>query len=375
MEVTAVLSGHGADLPSQRQRLLDLFSGAAPTPVPWVADLTYWQSGREAWGTLPSRYAGPAGLQRLHEDTGAGRTFYVRPVVKATRGPDLFQYRKTAEGDLVRHVWETPAGRLEAVYRRIHGGSEAPIQWPVQVVWDLEVVCAWAEGTSYSPSYEGFRESAEEWGEIGYPFIGTARTPLASLLAEWVGVEGFSYLAVDEPEVFARAFERLRRAQDPCFELQAGSPGLVIGIGDNLTATVQASFFRRFSFEYYQDRAAQMHAAGKKVGVHIDGTLRGLLHQLPQAGLDFAEAVTPAPVGDMGFEEIRDAVGPGFIVIGGMPGAMFAPHPSWPEVREHVHEAVKVLGREPFRVRGGRPGHLLQLNRGWSQLRPPAGPT
>ncbi|NPV06900.1 MAG: hypothetical protein HPY83_02920 [Anaerolineae bacterium] len=335
-----------ASLPSQRQRLLDLFAGRRPERIPWVADLTYWQSGRSALGTLPPRYRGEAGLQRLHEDTGAGRTFYVRPVVRVYRDPDLFHYEEQAEGDLVRRVWHTPAGTLRAVYRGIEGGSLAPVEWPVKTVRDLEAVCAWAEGARYQASYEGFHQSEREWGDMGYPFIGTARTPLAALVAEWAGVEGFTYLVADEPLEVERSITRLRQAQDSYYELLAHSPGAVIEIGDNLSATVQASFFRRYSLEYYQERAAQLHAAGKKVGVHIDGTLRGLLHQLPQAGLDFVEAVTPAPVGDMGFEEIRSAVGPECIVIGGMPGAMFAPHCRWPEIQEHVRRAMTVLGRE-----------------------------
>lgn len=333
--------------PSQRQRLLAVFRGEKPERVPWTGDLTYYQAGREALGTLPERYRGVDGLTRLHRDSGTGRTFYVRPVLSVERDPALFGYEQRRDGDRVHETWRTPEGILSGVRRYAGDGvSLAPVEYPVKTIGDVPAMCAWFEGARYHPTYEGFHESERGWGDDGYPFIGTARTPLAEFVVGWAGVANFAYMSVDAPEELERAFDRLRWAQAEMWRLYAEAPGLVVEIGDNLSAAAQASHFRRYSFDHYRHLADLMHAHGKKLGVHIDGSLRGLLHLLPRAGLDFVEAVTPAPVGDMGFAEIREAVGPECIVMGGMPGAMFALPFAWPEVREHVRRAMQVLGRD-----------------------------
>jgi len=338
----------GIEVTSQRERLLWVFRGKKPDRAPWVADLYYWQSGQEALGTLPERYRGSDGMTRLHEETGAGRIFYIRPgVVQVKRDEALFRYEERWDGTYVKQIWHTPEGSLTGVRKYAGGGTSlAPIEWPVKEIEDVPAMCAWLESARYSESFDAFYRAEDEWGEQGYPFITTLPTPLAAFLVHWAGVENFTYMAMDHPGEIEKAFRRLREAQDEYFAILANAPGEIIEIGDNLSATVQASYFRRYSLEYYQDRAAQLHATGKKVGVHIDGTLRGLLEQLPEAGLDFGEAVTPAPVGDMGFEEIRRAVGPEFIVIGGIPGPMFAAPFAWPSLRDHVYRAIRVLGHD-----------------------------
>lgn len=331
--------------PTQRERMAAVFEGRRPEAVPWTADLAYWQAGRAALGTLPQRYAGPEGLRRLHHDTGTGRTFYVRSPVAVERDPALFRYEEADQGTTVRCTWVTPEGSLSGRFHRV-GSSLAPIEYPLKTASDLPVMLAWYEGARYYPCYERFRESDREFGDDGYPIVNTERTPLAEFVVGWAGVTNFSYLAVDAPRELERAFERLRLAQLPMWELLAAGPGLPIEISDNLSAAVQASHFRRYSFDYYQHLAGLLRTNGKPLGVHIDGTLRGLLEQLPRAGLAFVESVTPAPVGDMTCAEARAAVGPDCIVIGGMPGAMFAPPWDWPQVRAHVREAVSALGAE-----------------------------
>ena len=68
-----------------------------------------------------------------------------------------------------------------------------------------------------------------------------------------------------------------------------------------------------------------MHDAGKITSIHIDGTLRACLPLLQEAGFDIAEAVTPAPVGDVPVEELRATAGDKIIIWGGLPGALFSP--------------------------------------------------
>ncbi|HYA22418.1 MAG TPA: hypothetical protein VEG31_04550, partial [Thermoproteota archaeon] len=57
---------------------------------------------------------------------------------------------------------------------------------------------------------------------------------------------------------------------------------------------------------------------------HIDGTLRGLLTLLRETGVDCAQSLTPAPMGDLDVAELRRAAGEGIVLWGGLPGALFS---------------------------------------------------
>ena len=102
-----------------------------------------------------------------------------------------------------------------------------------------------------------------------------------------------------------------------------------------------AGWFRRYQFDYYVMRAEQLHAAGKKIGAHLDGAVRPLLRLLVEAGLDFVEALTPQPTGDVGIAELRELGGPNVVLFGGVPGAMFAPPFVADDIRRHVEAVIE----------------------------------
>ena len=76
--------------------------------------------------------------------------------------------------------------------------------------------------------------------------------------------------------------------------------------------------------------------------LHIDGTLRGVAERLAGVGIDCLDAVTPKPVGDVGIDELRDVVGDEILILGGMPGAIFAPPFTAPDIERHVREIIRV---------------------------------
>jgi hypothetical protein len=338
---------------SPRSRVLDVFAGRRPQAVPWFADLTYWYSGRKIWGTLPARYAqeeGRAPLQ-IHRDTGAGICFYAPTVFKEERDPALFGLEKQVEGDLTITTVRTPEGRLRLVEKQVSDGSKAPIEWAVQSLRELKILEAYWTAATYSPNYEAYLAADREWGESGIAVALTGRNPVAALAATWSGIENLSYLLADERKEVEASIEAMQRSSCKLYEVIAGSPAHLIEITDNLTAEAVGGLFRRYCFDFYSEQIALLHRSGKKVGVHIDGTLHGLLELLPKTGLDFAEAVTPAPVGDMTARQIREAVGSEFIIWGGIPGAMFLTC-SWEEMRTHIQEVIFELGREGRLVLG-----------------------
>jgi hypothetical protein len=61
-----------------------------------------------------------------------------------------------------------------------------------------------------------------------------------------------------------------------------------------------------------------MHAAGKIVVSHTDGENHMLLPLYPKAGFDVAESVCPRPMTRCTLREIREGMGPGITVWGGL---------------------------------------------------------
>jgi hypothetical protein len=84
----------------------------------------------------------------------------------------------------------------------------------------------------------------------------------------------------------------------------------------------------------------------------MDGTLGGLLQHEAGVGFTVLEALTPYPVGDMKFEDIKEFVGSKSIMWGGIPGSYFTDCVSDSEFEEFVKYLLSIMVREPRYVLG-----------------------
>jgi hypothetical protein len=87
------------------------------------------------------------------------------------------------------------------------------------------------------------------------------------------------------------------------------------------------------------------HEHGKPLVSHIDGRLRGLLRTVGEMGFDGADAVTPAPWGDLTPRQCRDEAGPKLALAGGLPPNSFSPHVPLKVLDEQI-EAWLALRRQ-----------------------------
>ena len=68
-----------------------------------------------------------------------------------------------------------------------------------------------------------------------------------------------------------------------------------------------------------------------------------------RTGFDAIEALTPAPVGDLEPAEIRALAASHTVILwGGVPGAMFAPPYTWPDMEAHVDKLLQCWRGTPF---------------------------
>jgi uroporphyrinogen-III decarboxylase len=98
----------------------------------------------------------------------------------------------------------------------------------------------------------------------------------------------------------------------------------VLFVSDNLSSDVHSpAWFARYTAEHYRKMASIAHENAKVVSVHIDGRLRGLLRAVADCGIDGADAVTPAPWGDLTPAQCRAEAGTKLVLSGGVPPDSF----------------------------------------------------
>ncbi len=313
---------------SIRKELLDLLHGKPGRTVPWFGDLSWYYSSLERRGRLAEKHRGPEGEKRFYTDLGVGLYLYT-PDVFTIGYSDRVRYTEVRTPERILWRYDTPVGSIESVQDYV------PAQYCfaysrhfVRTIQDLRVMRCVFENARYGENYEAYLACDRLWGEEGIGFaMGVASmAPLQKLLSRWAGVETTVALSLDHPEELAQAFAAIEASQEPLVEVLAVSPAQVVILPENLASQVVGEdFFRRFDMPYYRKIVRRLHAAGKIVAIHIDGGLKPCLGLLSECGFDIAEAVTPAPFGDLCVGELRRAAGPDIVLWGGLPGGIFSP--------------------------------------------------
>lgn len=314
-----------------RERLLAVYRGQTPDCVPALADLSYWHAAHGGGKFIPGKTGGANAekiprLLELHRRTGAAMhlnlgVFYdeeFEEPVRACSGID---------GEFYRHRFETPLGTVEEVRQ----WSPVSFSWPivrhmVQTVEDLEVVRCAFEHVRYRPRWDAFHEADRLVGELGLPLVQAPYSGFGFLMSRYAGAERAVMLAVDAPEQFQSTVTAIHRAQQAIFAQLAEGPSQVLIHSDNLSSDIHSpAWVERYCGDHYRRMAEIAHACGKPLVMHIDGRLRGLLGLAARLGIDGADAVTPAPWGDLTPQACRDEAGPRFILSGGIPPDSFRP--------------------------------------------------
>jgi len=314
-----------------RERLLAAYTGQQPDAVPAIADLSYWHAGNGGGKFIPGKTDGAnrdkvAALLALHRRTGASihlnlGTFY-REVhhasVRVTSGIRSEQYH---------HRWETPVGTVE----EIREWSPVTFSWPIvqhmiRDVADLKVIRHVFAHLDYTADWDLFHEVNEQVGDLGLPLVQVPYSGMGFLMSRYAGVEQTVLLAIDEPEELTETIATINAAQAKVCRLMAAGPSQVLFHSDNLSADVQSPpWLHRHSGAHYRLMAEIAHAHGKPLITHIDGRLRGLLQTTRDLGIDGADAVTPAPWGDLTPAQCRAEAGTDYVLSGGVPPGSFRP--------------------------------------------------
>ena len=349
---------------SRLTSLLQLLAGQVPQRPVWTADLTYWIAGQPPETVAKNGWDSETGHLLLCRDLGILPYYWYENFWAGSLIFDNVSVQEeTFPGGLHRKTWQTPLDSLTEESRfQSESFSQAITRYPVQDAGDLRILLDLLEHSQAFPtnldSYPGRLKAWE--ANDGLPSLAMPRSPLPALLTEWTGVERGVYLLLDEPGLTGAILDEMERLEQPILEGLARLAGqvapdpLLVHFADNLTSEVYTPFFASHMAARYERRLEQLHRAGIRCAVHLDGTLKGLLPKLAAVGIDAIEALTPQPVSDLSLEEVRrlveDATPPGSRVIlwGGLPGAMFAPPFTWEDMQRQVQHVLQAWQGVPF---------------------------
>lgn len=322
-----------------RERLLAVYAGGTPDRVPYMLDLSHWyyHRHRKPWDLSVAYDRPESDLIACHRALGAG--FYM---------PNLGRFYTSAYGPGVeaglRKIEANGALDLAWTLRTRHGEIERRrrweeqtyawgiSQWGIRTEQDLRVFGEALAGRIHAPLWDRYEAWDREVGDLGIVYLGAGYSAMGQLLNYWMGVEGVMYAAADWPDTLHDVVDRVNANNLQLIDMLAASPAPVIVMGDNFSSDIQSPpFFAEWSEAYYTEAIRRLHAAGKKVAVHIDGRLRGALRMLADAGMDCADAVTPKPMGDLSPAACREEAGPAVILSGGVSPELW--YASSPEAR------------------------------------------
>ena len=328
---------------TERARFLAVLDGKKPDKPPWYADLSYYYFALQKDGKLDECYEGDAGYLRFHQDKGVGIYFYAPNMWDLSYSGGV-HYREQITGDLKNCSYVTPAGTLNSIQKYSHETySWAYLTHFVNNFNDLKIMLYVLQNTVYHEQYLAFDRIDTLWGESGIPAAipPVSVAPLQKLLSRWAGIETTVNLYMEDSDSFCDILAEMEKTEDKPFDIICRSNARYVEFAENLSSEITGrTFFEQFNAPYYAQRTAELHRSGKTVGIHIDGTLKPCLSLLAGCGFDVAEAVTPAPVGDVEIEDLRLTAGE-LILIGGIPGALFSNVYSNALFDDHVARLIK----------------------------------
>ena len=330
-----------------RERTLNTLRRSRPDRIPWLADLAYWidylfdeglmpekylreESNREPQSIISQGLAGrfsEDGLQALHRDLNVG--FYLQgyfPFTTHYDGVEITEAVTRNGRDLSRVTTiHTPYGDMREIWDYIcDTHSWAPREHMIKGLSDLKKLRYLYEHTRYEPDYDLAGRRYTSAGDNGVVLCYIPKCPIMELIALRAGVMTTAYMMMDDEKEMELTLALMEEKIDESCKLALDSPAECIMSPDNLSSeSIGVPFYTRFGKPFHQKWCDRIRERGKFSFVHLDGTIKPLISELSDAGFDVIEALTPHPVGDIPFSEIRPLVKPETILWGGIPAGFF----------------------------------------------------
>jgi len=303
-------------------------------------------------GLIDAKYAGD-GLYALHRDLGVG--FYLQGYMPFRERFDR-SVRMTAarNGNETTTTYETPVGVL--TQRDVYLPESHTSAIKKHMVTSLDEFKTYAyivSHTAYSPDYDEARRRYALAGDNGAVLCYLPRSPYMNLLAVRSGIRNVVDMMLEDDGLFAALLAETEIKMNEAAEIALNSPAEFIMLPENISSEVVGKGpYNRFMRDWHRRWYRRIREAGKVSFVHLDGTMRGLIAELSDAGARVIEALTPGPVGDLEIEEIHRYVRGDTVLWGGIPGYYFTDFVTDLQFDEYVKRVLDTMARAPRYVLG-----------------------
>lgn len=172
---------------------------------------------------------------------------------------------------------------------------------------DYRVVECYYRDPVYEDNFAAIREAQRRVGGDGIVIVRVAKSPIQEMLYQLMGYERFAVDYLEERERFDALHALMTERYAELYDFAARSPVEILQLGDNISSDVVGPVrYRNYLMPEYRKLTARLAGTGKKLAIHMDGRLRGLVDEIAGAEFDIVEAMTPPPVGDVSVRQARE---------------------------------------------------------------------
>jgi len=331
---------------TRKELNLAIFEGTAEG-VLWQPRLETWIGHHRSRGTLPRRFQGKSSLEIYDELRCSVRYAASAGIERLENREDLVRITEEHPNHTVYRV-RTPLGELRTVYRdiweddrRVNHRIE---EFPVKTAEDLHVATDLVDRQQFRANAEAFRAAAEAVGHRAEPTVFLSSSGFTELIKNWCGLPGTYYLLHDHPAEVEAYLEACHRRDDRLIDAALELPCRIFNLGDHATNEfTPPPILKKYLMPRWQRIADRLHATGRFVHTHWDGNSRLMLPYLRATRLDGVEALTPAPMGDMTLEQIKEAVDDKMVVLDLIPAIDFLPNRPLHQVLDFTRRIIDMF--------------------------------
>jgi len=312
-----------SSVPDYKSMVMDVYNDRNPGRVIWQPRLEFWYDVNKKRDNLPAHIRGMT-LEDLYDYCHASIRYFSNPL--KVRYRNVQTSKEWLDEKNLKVTWETPIGKLDEVLHYDEWNlSSYNQEYLLKSPQDFRIYEFILQDEEYYWDAEELARDQARIGNRGALMFFARRSPLQSLFIERMGFERTVYLMNDHPEVIERHIEVQSAADDLMYDVICQARPPLFNFGENIDAHMDPPvYWRRYLLPYYRKRTDQLHAAGIKTTIHIDGAIKPLLKDIRDCPTTGIEAFTPLPQGDVTLEEIKAALGER-ILLDGIPALYFLP--------------------------------------------------
>jgi len=203
----------------------------------------------------------------------------------------------------IRRVIKTPLGDLSTVHE-----DAGYTEWFVERIFkdpaDYARLRFMVEDECIVPCYDEYLAAERRMGEDVILRGAVGLTPLHEIMIHWMGAEVFAVEWAERRDEILRLYRLMADKHRERYRVLADSPITHANYGGNEVPEVMGPpRFKEFVVPLYDACAEFFRPRGKLLGAHLDGNNRAWAHLVARSSLDYVEAFTPAPEGDMTLED------------------------------------------------------------------------